>query len=72
MKRDPQTGKSKGFGFIRYKEYDAQEQVVEKRHKVDHSSRWCEVKYPDTGGRAVSIHLAYPEEGETNWAPRKI
>ncbi|XP_072174498.1 TAR DNA-binding protein 43-like [Diadema setosum] len=52
VKKDPTTGRSKGFGFIRYKDIDAQESVVEKRHKIDPASRWCEVKYPDTGGRA--------------------
>eukprot|EP00057_Strongylocentrotus_purpuratus_P033001 XP_789716.3 PREDICTED: TAR DNA-binding protein 43 [Strongylocentrotus purpuratus] len=50
VKRDPVTQKSKGFGFIRYKDVDSQEGVVEKRHKIDLSSRWCEVKYPNTGG----------------------
>ncbi|XP_054769056.1 TAR DNA-binding protein 43-like [Lytechinus pictus] len=45
LKKDPK-GKSKGFGFIRYRDVESQNAVNNKRHKID--DRWCEVKYPDS------------------------
>ncbi|XP_072174463.1 TAR DNA-binding protein 43-like [Diadema setosum] len=45
LKTDPK-GKSKGFGFIRFRDLEAQNAVNNKRHEIDH--RWCEVKFPDS------------------------
>lgn len=44
VKKDPRTGMSKGFGFIRFSDYDTQIQAVKKRHYID--GRWCDVRIP--------------------------
>uniref|UniRef100_A0A5S6Q727 RRM domain-containing protein n=1 Tax=Trichuris muris TaxID=70415 RepID=A0A5S6Q727_TRIMR len=44
VKRDMRTGKSKGYGFIRFHSYDAQLTVIAKKHWIE--GRWCEVKIP--------------------------
>ncbi|CAK8688846.1 unnamed protein product [Clavelina lepadiformis] len=43
IKRDS-TGKSKGYGFIRFSNHEAQEAVIGKRHLIE--GRWCDVKIP--------------------------
>ncbi|CAL4216539.1 unnamed protein product, partial [Meganyctiphanes norvegica] len=53
VKKDGKTGKSKGFGFIRFAEYETQVRVVNKRHFVD--GRQCEVKYPQQFNSKVFI-----------------
>ncbi|XP_072035788.1 TAR DNA-binding protein 43-like isoform X2 [Amphiura filiformis] len=45
VKKDS-DGNSKGFGFVRYKDYDVQMKVVAQRHMID--GRWCDVKIPDS------------------------
>ncbi|KHJ45482.1 phage tail component protein [Trichuris suis] len=44
VKRDIRTGKSKGYGFIRFQSYEAQMTVIAKKHLIE--GRWCEVKIP--------------------------
>ncbi|CDW53203.1 RRM 1 and RRM 6 domain containing protein [Trichuris trichiura] len=44
VKRDMRTGKSKGYGFIRFQSYEAQMTVIAKKHLIE--GRWCEVKIP--------------------------
>lgn len=44
IKRDPQSMKSKGFGFIRYKTADAAQVVLKSEHHV--AGRRCEVRLP--------------------------
>lgn len=44
VKKDPKTGQSKGFGFVRYDDYESQLKVVAKRHCI--SGRWCDVRLP--------------------------
>ncbi|KAJ0068786.1 hypothetical protein NL108_010857, partial [Boleophthalmus pectinirostris] len=39
-------GNSKGFGFVRFAEYDAQEKVISQRHMID--GRWCDCKHPNS------------------------
>ncbi|XP_056292567.1 TAR DNA-binding protein 43 isoform X1 [Pseudoliparis swirei] len=46
VKRDAKTGNSKGFGFVRFTEYEAQEKVVTQRHMID--GRWCDCKLPNS------------------------
>ncbi|KAL6111987.1 tardbp [Pungitius sinensis] len=46
VKRDAKTGNSKGFGFVRFTEYEAQEKVVSQRHMID--GRWCDCKLPNS------------------------
>nr|CAB3266817.1 Tardbp protein [Phallusia mammillata] len=43
IKRDA-AGKSRGYGFIRFANYEAQETVIKQRHQLD--GRWCDVKIP--------------------------
>lgn len=52
VKKDPKTGKSKGFGFIKFAEYDSQMRVLGQRHMVD--GRQCDVKLPHSRGEAVA------------------
>jgi len=52
VKKDPKTGKSKGFGFIKFAEYDSQMRVLGQRHIVD--GRQCDVKLPHSRGEAVA------------------
>ncbi|XP_033107642.1 TAR DNA-binding protein 43-like isoform X2 [Anneissia japonica] len=47
IKNDHITGKSKGFGFVRFKDPTVQDKVVSRRHQID--GRWCDVRYPDRG-----------------------
>lgn len=46
VKREAKTGNSKGFGFVRFTEYDAQEKVISQRHMID--GRWCDCKLPNS------------------------
>lgn len=43
IKRDG-NGKSKGYGFIRFSSYEAQQSALKKRHMIE--GRWCDVKIP--------------------------
>uniref|UniRef100_H2ZBU8 RRM domain-containing protein n=1 Tax=Ciona savignyi TaxID=51511 RepID=H2ZBU8_CIOSA len=43
IKRDD-TGKSRGYGFIRFSSYEVQEMVISQRHII--GERWCDVKIP--------------------------
>ncbi|XP_027209404.1 TAR DNA-binding protein 43 isoform X3 [Penaeus vannamei] len=46
VKKDPKTGQSKGFGFIRFGNYDTQQRVLSQRHMID--GRLCDVKIPNS------------------------
>ena len=46
MKKDVKTGQSKGFGFIRFANYESQMRVLAQRHMID--GRWCDVKIPNS------------------------
>ncbi|XP_070560538.1 TAR DNA-binding protein 43-like isoform X2 [Ptychodera flava] len=48
VKKDPKTGNSKGFGFVRFKDYETQCKVMSQRHSID--GRWCDVKIPHSKG----------------------
>ena len=52
MKRDD-SGKSRGYGFIRYADYEAQERVIGKAHFIE--GRRCEVKIPHSKAGGVSL-----------------
>jgi RNA recognition motif-containing protein len=45
IKRDA-NGQSRGFGFIRFKNYESQLAVINKRHFID--GRHVDVKIPDS------------------------
>ncbi|XP_041743439.1 TAR DNA-binding protein 43 isoform X2 [Coregonus clupeaformis] len=46
VKRDVKTGNSKGFGFVRFTEYETQDKVISQRHMID--GRWCDCKLPNS------------------------
>jgi TAR DNA-binding protein 43 len=44
VKKDQESGLSKGFGFIRFSDYAVQKKVIAKRHNI--GGRWCDVRIP--------------------------
>ncbi|XP_076019492.1 TAR DNA binding protein, like isoform X1 [Genypterus blacodes] len=46
VKRDAKTGNSKGFGFVRFTDYETQSKVIAQRHMID--GRWCDCKLPNS------------------------
>ncbi|EGW13939.1 TAR DNA-binding protein 43 [Cricetulus griseus] len=46
VKKDLKTGHSKGFGFVRFTEYETQVKVMSQRHMID--GRWCDCKLPNS------------------------
>lgn len=46
VKRDVKTGNSKGFGFVRFTDYETQTKVIAQRHMID--GRWCDCKLPNS------------------------
>uniref|UniRef100_A0A8C9RSN2 TAR DNA-binding protein 43 n=1 Tax=Scleropages formosus TaxID=113540 RepID=A0A8C9RSN2_SCLFO len=46
VKRDPKSGNSKGFGFVRFADYETQVKVMSQRHMID--GRWCDCKLPNS------------------------
>ncbi|CAG07547.1 unnamed protein product [Tetraodon nigroviridis] len=46
VKRDLKTGNSKGFGFVRFTDYETQIKVIAQRHLID--GRWCDCKLPNS------------------------
>lgn len=45
VKKDAK-GQSKGFGFVRFSNYETQLRVLGQRHNIE--GRWCEVKVPNS------------------------
>uniref|UniRef100_UPI00358EC015 TAR DNA-binding protein 43-like isoform X3 n=1 Tax=Myxine glutinosa TaxID=7769 RepID=UPI00358EC015 len=56
VKNDPVTGKSKGFGFVRFADYESQLKALSMRHMI--GGRWCDVKLPQS--------KMYPQDPEQN------
>lgn len=46
VKRDIKSGQSKGFGFIRFVNYESQVKCCAQRHMID--GRWCDVTIPNS------------------------
>ncbi|BFZ06764.1 hypothetical protein BsWGS_09803 [Bradybaena similaris] len=46
VKRDIKTGQSKGFGFVRFANYESQVKCCSQRHMID--GRWCDVTIPNS------------------------
>ena len=46
VKKDIKTGQSKGFGFVRFNDYDSQIKCLSQRHMID--GRWCDVRIPNS------------------------
>lgn len=53
VKRDPKSGQSKGFGFIRFNDYEAQVKCMSQRHMID--GRWCDVTIPNSNEGAQQL-----------------
>uniref|UniRef100_A0A0A9Z220 TAR DNA-binding protein 43 n=1 Tax=Lygus hesperus TaxID=30085 RepID=A0A0A9Z220_LYGHE len=53
VKKDPKTGQSKGFGFIRFANHESQIRVMAQRHLID--GRWCDVKVPNSKGAPQQV-----------------
>lgn len=53
VKVDPRTRQSKGFGFIRFADYDSQFKCMSQRHMID--GRWCDVRIPNSKEGAQQI-----------------
>ncbi|XP_043209157.1 TAR DNA-binding protein 43-like isoform X3 [Amphibalanus amphitrite] len=60
VKKDPKSGQSKGFGFIRFGTFESQMRVLSQRHMID--GRWCDVKIPNSRSG----------EGQQNQVPCKV
>ncbi|BFZ23221.1 hypothetical protein BsWGS_26260 [Bradybaena similaris] len=58
VKKDLKSGQSKGFGFVRFAEYEAQVKCMAQRHMID--GRWCDVRIPNS------------KEGVQNMMNRKV
>lgn len=59
VKKDAKTGQSKGFGFIRFANYDSQVRVLSQRHLID--GRWCDVKIPNSKAVMTSTTVSMME-----------
>ncbi|XP_043914254.1 TAR DNA-binding protein 43-like isoform X2 [Protopterus annectens] len=46
VKRDAKSGNSKGFGFVRFTEFESQVKAISQRHMID--GRWCDCKLPNS------------------------
>merc|ERR1719239_2122146 len=46
VKKDPKSGQSKGFGFVRFADYESQVKCMNQRHMID--GRWCDVRIPNS------------------------
>jgi len=55
VKRDTKTGNSKGFGFVRFTEYETQVKAMSQRHMID--GRWCDCKLPNS--KVCLQHLSH-------------
>ncbi|CAE1262166.1 TARDBP [Acanthosepion pharaonis] len=48
VRKDLKTGQSKGFGFVRFQDYESQLKCLNLRHRID--GRWCDVRIPNSKG----------------------
>merc|ERR1719318_738943 len=53
VKKDIQTGKSKGFGFIRFASMEGQRLCLAQRHTIE--GRRCEVRIPNSKGNQQAV-----------------
>lgn len=62
VKRDIKTGQSKGFGFIRFVNYESQVKCCSQRHMID--GRWCDVTIPNSKVRHTCV--------SSTWTPLSV
>lgn len=55
VKKDLKTGQSKGFGFVRFEEYESQTKCLSQRHLID--GRWCDVRIPNSKEGAIQQNM---------------
>lgn len=53
IKKDPKTGQSKGYGFIRFANYESQVRALSAKHKID--NRVVTVRIPISQVRLKSV-----------------
>ena len=53
VKKDPKSGQSKGFGFVRFADYESQVKCMNQRHMID--GRWCDVRIPNSKVNLVAL-----------------
>ncbi|XP_040182305.1 TAR DNA-binding protein 43 isoform X2 [Rana temporaria] len=58
VKKDAKTSHSKGFGFVRFADYETQMKVMSQRHMID--GRWCDCKLPNSKAEPYFSQLSYP------------
>jgi len=46
VKRDIRTKQSKGFGFVRFAEYESQLKALSQQHLIE--GRWCDIRIPNS------------------------
>lgn len=46
VKRDMRTKQSKGFGFVRFAEFEQQQKALSQRHLIE--GRWCDLRIPNS------------------------
>jgi len=46
VKRDIRTKQSKGFGFVRFAEYESQVKALSQHHLIE--GRWCDIRIPNS------------------------
>lgn len=57
VKKDPRTGMSKGFGFVRFESYDIQRKAIAERHNI--GGRWCDVRIPVSRGDGAYLNQEF-------------
>lgn len=56
IKTDPKSGKSRGFGFVRFAKSSIQNKLLSMRHFID--GRWCDVRVPLSKAEAEASKAA--------------
>lgn len=56
VKTDPKSGKSRGFGFVRFTKSSIQNKLLTMRHFID--GRWCDVRVPLSKAEAEATKAA--------------
>lgn len=56
VKTDPKSGKSRGFGFVRFAKSSIQNKLLTMRHFID--GRWCDVRVPLSKAEAEATKAA--------------
>jgi len=55
VKRDIRTKQSKGFGFIRFAEFESQLKALSQQHLLE--GRWCDIRIPNSQVPPLASHV---------------